>query len=73
MARSTYVYAVMLSGQIAPLATFTVKREMKLMLDRMEHEAPSVLAQLKIYRMDDGPAGMFAEMTVDEILNSSSI
>lgn len=69
MPRSTYVYAVMLSGQICPMATFTVKREMKTMLDRIEREAPSVLAQLKVYRMDDGPGGMFAEMTVDEILN----
>lgn len=68
MARSDYVYAVMISGQIAPLATFTVKREMKRMLERVEREAPSVLAGLRIYRMDDGPAGMFAEMTVDEIL-----
>lgn len=69
MPRSTYVYAVMRPGQIAPMATFTVKREMRLTLESIKRDAPSVLAQLRIYRMDDGPAGMFAEMTVDEILN----
>jgi hypothetical protein len=68
MARSDYVYAVMTPGQIAPLATFTVKREMKTMLERVRDDAPSVLAQLKVYRMNDGPGGMVAEMSVTEIL-----
>jgi hypothetical protein len=68
MARSQYVYAVMTPGQIAPLATFTVKREMKTMLERVRHDAPSVLACLRVYRMNDGPGGMVAEMSVAEIL-----
>jgi hypothetical protein len=68
MARSQYVYAVMTPGQIAPLATFTVKYEMARMLRNVRHDAPSVLAQLKVYRMDDGPGGMVAEMSVAEIL-----
>lgn len=70
MARSDYVYAVMMPGQIAPLATFTVKRECKQMLSNVEHDAPSVLAKLRVYRMHDGGGGMITEMTVDEILNS---
>lgn len=70
MARSDYIYAVMTPGQIAPLSTFTVKREMKRMLQNVEHDAPSVLAKLKVYRMHDGSGGMIAEMSVDEILNS---
>ena len=72
MARSDYVYAVMLPGQIAPLATFTVKREMKTMLERVEREAPSVLAQLRVYRMHDGQGGIIAEMDIHaDIIDST--
>lgn len=69
MARSDYVYAVMSPDQIPPFATFTVKREMVAMVKRVEHDAPSLVHHLRVYRMDDGPMGMIAEMTVDDILN----
>ena len=72
MPRSEYVYVVMHPGQIAPFATFTVKRECRLLFERMEREAPSILPKLKVFRMHDGQGGMIAEMTVDEILKSKS-
>jgi hypothetical protein len=70
MARSDYVYAVMSPDQIAPLATFTVKWEMKRILESIKEHNPSLLPRLKVYRMHDGSGGMIAEMTVDEILES---
>ena len=72
VARSDYIYAVMLAGQIPPLATFTVKHEMKTMLAGIEREQPSVLAQLRVYRMDDGHRGMIAEMDIHaDIIDST--
>lgn len=62
----------MLEGQIPPMATFTVKRECKRMLQNVEHDAPSILPRLKVYRMDDGQGGMIAEMDINEILNSNT-
>jgi hypothetical protein len=54
--------------QIPPLATFTVKSEMKHLLRNVERDAPSLLPRLKVYRMNDGHGGMVAEMSIDEIL-----
>jgi hypothetical protein len=68
VARSDYVYAVMSPDQIPPLATFTVKREMKRLLEHVQTDAPSLLPRLKVYRMHDGSRGMVAEMSIDEIL-----
>jgi hypothetical protein len=68
MARSEYVYAVMSPDQIPPLATFTVKWEMRRMLQGVQRDAPSLLSRLKVYRMHDGSGGTVAEMSVTEIL-----
>lgn len=71
MARSAYVYVVMLSGQVPPLAAYTVKHEMAQGLRRIEHDSPSLLTQVRVYRMADG-GGTIAEMAVDEIFNDGS-
>ena len=71
MARSAYVYAVMSPDQIAPLATFTVKHELRRLLQYVERDAPSLLPRLRVFRMKDGPGGMVSEMTIDGILNNT--
>lgn len=68
MARSTYIYAVMHPAQIPPLATFTVKHELKSMLERLENESPSVLRGLTVFRMADGSGGFVGTMEVAEVL-----
>lgn len=69
MARSDYVYALMSPDQIPPLATCTVKREMKGVLNGVVRDAPSLLPRLRVYRMHDGHGGMIAEMDIDDILS----
>jgi hypothetical protein len=69
MARSDYVYAVMHADIDPPLATFTVKRELRGMLTRLNAEAPSTLTSLRVFRMLDGPGGCRAEMVIQDIID----
>ena len=69
MARSTYVYALMLPSIRGPIATFTVKRELRGYLTRLLATQPSVIPALSLFRMDDGPGGMRAEMSVQDVID----
>ncbi len=70
MARSTYVYAAVVTSQIEPVATFTVKYELCRWLEGLERAESPVLSDLRVFRMDDGHGGMIAEIPLDELLNS---
>lgn len=65
MARSTYIYAVVRPGQEAPVATFTVKHEMRGWLSGQPDHSRAGLA---VFRMDDGRGGMIKPMTISDIL-----
>lgn len=65
MARSTYIYAAMHRAQPMPVATFTVKHEMRRWLSTL---TPASAAGLRLFRMDDGPGGVIAEMNIVDIL-----
>jgi hypothetical protein len=71
MARSTYVYVAVVTSQIEPVATFTVKHELVRWLTGLERQDSPVLSDLRVFRMDDGPEGMKAEIPVGELLASS--
>lgn len=69
MARSQYIYALMKEGLEPPLATFTVKHELRTYLNGIDDDNPAGLLPLRLFRMDDGHAGMKAEMDIDEVMN----
>jgi hypothetical protein len=55
-------------GQVPPLGTWTVKREMRIYLAALKERSPGLFAGLTLFRMDDGPEGMIAEMNINEVL-----
>lgn len=69
MARSEYVYVLMGADSAVPLAAFTVKRELRGMLIRIQGETPSVLTGARLFRMADGPGGFRAEMSVQDVID----
>lgn len=69
MARSQYIYALTVSSMIEPVATFTVKHELRAYLLGLDKVESPLLSDLRLFRMDDGHGGMKAEMDIDEVMN----
>lgn len=72
MARSEYIYVVTHPRQSYPLATFTVKHELRSWLIKLVASEPHYLPLLSIYRFNDGPGGRIAEMYVQSVIEGRS-
>lgn len=68
MSRSQYIYVVTHPRQSMPLATFTVKHELRKYLRPLLEREPILRHALSLYRFDDGPDGRIAEMDVQAVL-----
>lgn len=69
MARSDYVYVLTHPRQSMPLATCTVKYEMRTVLTRLLDKSPELRPELSLYRYDDGADGMLAEMDIQAVID----
>lgn len=69
MARSDYVYVLTHPRQSYPLATCTVKREMRDVLIKVLTAHPDYRHALSLYRFDDGPDGRKAEMDIQSVID----
>jgi hypothetical protein len=68
MARSDYIYVMTRPEQIEPVATFTVKRELRAYLIQLDRQ-DSPLLSCRLFRMADGQGGLRAEMGIRDVID----
>jgi hypothetical protein len=69
MSRSTYIYLAMDTGQLFPVAAFTVRSELR---GWLMSKPDSILPQLAVFRMPDNPwrsSGGITELKIADVIS----